>query len=744
MPQDSRHLWSSTYVAIEFTAHEPFPNILSLLIQNSPEDPETVKAHKSALNSTLGRIQERLEERKEPIVERPLLKVLWLLLSTSTLDYDIKSHVSKTLQTVQQRKEELRMLAKITVPKDSSKEKAVDPRRRDEHQGPEKGAEVERSTRGNEHSKAKQNKKKDPDYLTELEDILRAPSRTKFHQRLEGVAPLKDRSELPENVVANFEASITIFFAGTEESGTITRYRPIEDVIYGSGPQEIVAKTISAMSKITDDDVELPGYSIQSGTEPNFIWIHLPSTNTSWMDDLLTRIMEFEENKSQQYHEVKSFLQNSRVHVPNEKSQSRFLRPGIVVKHETMNKSSDQGGLEMESTQTEDDEFQSEEDVERKEGTMARDDPSKTPPNIAASAIYMPHFCVSRYSPCQDGADGSQTNNTKGARSKKDYMDLLKAYGKSAHESPTLDEWYCHFRSDDKSAEDKMIRNGSQVVTKYLREAQTESPDEGQEKSKTSGQNKQQNDEITLLRVNQLWAWIIADKWLITATSCHPNDCHSSLDTEILDQLDEKVKSAGSSSQPSSAIEMIKLIVKHCIGSFERPPNLDSGCEISPSQAFSHYLNRIGRDETALFEAFRQRTESWEFRDNGNRQKKIKQSTPPHSSTAKTESSSEVSIQASPNDEIRDIIKKTMQLFCDIKDVRDELNMLRSAAQHQNTVQKGLAGESTQSSRLLSRTILGNIKEMDIVAERIQLAVRLCFDTINFGLLSDLPDIKIG
>jgi hypothetical protein len=47
------------------------------------------------------------------------------------------------------------------------------------------------------------------------------------------------------------------------------------------------------------------------------------------------------------------------------------------------------GGLEMESTQTEDDEFQSEEDVERKEGTMARDDPSKTPPNIAASAIYV-------------------------------------------------------------------------------------------------------------------------------------------------------------------------------------------------------------------------------------------------------------------------------------------------------------------------------------------------------------------
>jgi hypothetical protein len=36
------------------------------------------------------------------------------------------------------------------------------------------------------------------------------------------------------------------------------------------------------------------------------------------------------------------------------------------------------GGVDMESTQTEDDDSQSEEDVEKKEGRMARDDPSET------------------------------------------------------------------------------------------------------------------------------------------------------------------------------------------------------------------------------------------------------------------------------------------------------------------------------------------------------------------------------
>jgi hypothetical protein len=108
----------------------------------------------------------------------------------------------------------------------------------------------------------------------------------------------------------------------------------------------------------------------------------------------------------------------------------------------------------------------------------------------------MPYFCFSRYSPCQDGADGEDMNDTKGRRNEKvvKYEDLLTAYEKSAHESPSLDEWYYQSRSHGKSADDKKIRNSSQVVTKYLREAQTESPDEEQEISATSGQDKEQND----------------------------------------------------------------------------------------------------------------------------------------------------------------------------------------------------------------------------------------------------------
>ncbi|KAG5793661.1 hypothetical protein H9Q69_007311 [Fusarium xylarioides] len=723
MPHDSRLSLSSNYIAIEFAAYATMPNVLSLLIENSPEDSETVKALGSALTSTFERIQERLEGRKDRIVEKQLLKVLWLLIPTLTPDPDIKKRVQKALDSVKKRKKELQEIPKSHLPKDDLKDKASDLRYRDEHQNREKGPDIGKAAHGAEQSNNKQNRKKDvpSDYLTELEDILRAPSRTKFYQRLKGVSPPKDRSELVDKVVAKSEASLTIFFAGIEESGTITRYRSMKDVIYGIGPKEIVKNTIEAMGSITDADAGLPGYSIRPGAEPDFIWIHLPSTN-----DLLARIMEPEENKSQQYHEVNSFFQSSMVHVPNEESQSRFLRPGTVLKHGTMHESDEQGSLGTQSTPTEDDEPESEEDVETKQGWMNNDGATAKRQDISASAIYMPYLCFSKHPPCQNGAAGSDIDDTNEMASEKmlDYKDFLAAYEKSAHESPTLDEWYYQFSShDESSAKDKNTRNNSQVVTKYLRDAQTKGPHKERGSSATSVKDDEQSDKITLLRVSQLWARIIADKWLITATSCHPEDCHKGLDNEILDQLDEKAKSSGSGSQPSSAIEMSKLIVEYCIASFERPPTADSKYKVSPSQAFSHYLNRIGRDETALFDDFRQRTESWELRVNGNKQKKTEKDLAQSSSQAETKGSSQNSSQASPNDEIRDAIKKTMKLFCDIKDVRDELNMLRSVVQHQNNVQKGLDGESRQTSRLLSRTILGNIKEMDIVAERIQLAV---------------------
>lgn len=71
---------------------------------------------------------------------------------------------------------------------------------------------------------------------------------------------------------------------------------------------------------------------------------------------------------------------------------------------------------------------------------------------------------------------------------------LFEAYeNEVVHQPSTLDEFYYHFAADPDSIHDRTERNESQVVTKYLW-------DEGKG-----------TDTWPLLRVSQLWIWVIAD-----------------------------------------------------------------------------------------------------------------------------------------------------------------------------------------------------------------------------------------
>lgn len=71
---------------------------------------------------------------------------------------------------------------------------------------------------------------------------------------------------------------------------------------------------------------------------------------------------------------------------------------------------------------------------------------------------------------------------------------------------------------------------------------------------------------------------------------------------------------------------------------------------------------------------------------------------------------------------MRDAIKKAETLSCRIKDIRDELNILRSVAGYQKTIQETLAGSNVPKSLLTSNYVVSDIKEMDIVVNRIQSA----------------------
>lgn len=83
-------------------------------------------------------------------------------------------------------------------------------------------------------------------------------------------------------------------------------------------------------------------------------------------------------------------------------------------------------------------------------------------------------------------------------KAKERYKQLIRQYrDEVVHGSPTLDEAYYHFTPDGQSDADRRHRNESQVVTKSLPSAEE--------------RGEKHLPYWKLLRVNQLWIWVIDD-----------------------------------------------------------------------------------------------------------------------------------------------------------------------------------------------------------------------------------------
>lgn len=91
------------------------------------------------------------------------------------------------------------------------------------------------------------------------------------------------------------------------------------------------------------------------------------------------------------------------------------------------------------------------------------------------------------------------------------YAELVAAYPitSAVHGSPTLDEWYYHFQKDDETSDkDRLHRNMNQVVTKYQRRRKLREKNGHKNGGFVSHCS---SGELSLLRVNQIWIWIIGN-----------------------------------------------------------------------------------------------------------------------------------------------------------------------------------------------------------------------------------------
>lgn len=93
---------------------------------------------------------------------------------------------------------------------------------------------------------------------------------------------------------------------------------------------------------------------------------------------------------------------------------------------------------------------------------------------------------------------------------------------------------------------------------------------------------------------------------------------------------------------------------------------------------------------------------------------------------------------------IRQATEMAEKLYCDIKDVRDELSILKSAVQQQEIVQKGVYRKKVKDGNLSSTYVLNDLKELETVAERIESAVSFTLTLTNNRMVSKTLTLEVG
>ncbi|KAK1448688.1 hypothetical protein CMEL01_08003 [Colletotrichum melonis] len=381
-------------------------------------------------------------------------------------------------------------------------------------------------------------------------------------------------------------------------------------------------------------------------------------------NDTMKKIYISHPSRLEHWDEVAAFLRASWSQIPDKTSPSRFMRPQYVILNH------------KEKTGTNNDTYSL---GTGKNGGLA-------------SAFYMP-FILADYK-------RHETNNNR-----RDPQYILNGYyrsrGSVVHDAPTLDEHYYHFAADEESQRDRGHRNKNQVFTKYQQENKTE--------------------------------------WLITSASCAEidNERTSTFINSIVDHLRTQVEDGSRERGPSSAAELSKSIAEYCVGTYDRQQEVQKSksdkkngnqqnlatdvrkddvstdisgsttrheaetSEISIRQTFSNFINRIGRQEADLYGQFSGYTRTL---------RQEEETSSSHGNPLTTE----------------EAVKKAAQLLFEIKDVRDELNILRTVAEFQRKVQSRMDGREPNAistvldADLTAAYVRNDIDEMDKLAGRIR------------------------
>ncbi|KAI8723086.1 hypothetical protein NCS52_00163600 [Fusarium sp. LHS14.1] len=582
------------------------------------------------------------------------------------------------------------------------------------------------------------NSSKDAQVLRNMEDILEEILDYLYPEKAQKPTKPLELSK-PEQ---GMTSSLNSFRAAIIQSNFV-KFRTIQEVLYDIRSIKHIHDKATKLKQFEYRPSASPEQVSQANTRPGaqFTWIHLPSTNMTWMEDTAKKILKEEGCDRNEAERVASFLRSSWIEIPDRASTSRFMRPRYVF-NEAYNATRPQAEEGNTSKNASERGFRQtgirlrhHEQREESDGTLESDIANSSETEMgrsfSISATYMPYLYFSTYHQNESGEEMTKDQKA-GAEDPSDLekkvqaeiqlrQGLFKAYKKSViHQPTTLDEFYYQFASDENSVKDQNWRNKDQVVTKYLQ-----------------GPDIKKQRFWPLLRVSQLWVWTIDEKWLITSTSCANNNIRDNLVADILEHLRRQVENGSRQFGPTSATEMGRAIVDYCIGTYDRKRRRQTGGtttqdqhqastdaagqstaedgkrkeERSIHQIFSDSINEIGRKESRFFSSSYRR-------DND---------------PGELETSLDAEHTSKKMKGLQKALKKVAKQLCDIKDIRDELNILKSIAAFQHKVQSTMAGNGAKEE-LSSYYLLRDIEELDRFADQTQEAVKTTLTLQESGI----------
>ncbi|RYP60382.1 hypothetical protein DL769_008151 [Monosporascus sp. CRB-8-3] len=512
-------------------------------------------------------------------------------------------------------------------------------------------------------TKKKAEGKENPDFKVDV--IRNLLQQSDDHLGISTSAELKKPSS-KVSIEPERRAIITDFYAAGDSSWFRQEFTSVTEVVYGRGPQKIMDDRAAWTQKIKEEVAKLMADEVSQTQKrkktPGETIGHCREQNPREMGSTKPNVETLESFDFRWVH----LPANNKAKIAIPQPLATGLAESPSGEATDLSKSTSLGtdqGMESEKTER-----------------LPKSNRSKDGNNqrFERVAFYMPYvnFAI-------------QVKEDKENEHKTRYQALLDLYkNETIHGSRTLDEFYYQFNPDKgDNPEDINRRNKDQIVTKELHD-----------------DNCDDLDEWILLRVDRLWLWIITPDTVITSTT-HRQDGRKDV---VYESVFAHLESA--EDRPQSVEELARFIIDVCILTYDRvqeaKPDITShsadekrvqygGTQkgqrmlLTIREIFSNSINKAALKEVELFENFTKDEENNGFHGKGSSSMEHKTS-----------------------------ISEPAKLLCKIKDLQDELHILRAVVSHQQDVLKelepGRAGDRPKAAQ-----IIYDIDEMDKYVKRI-------------------------